>query len=139
MTSYALLVIAGVLAISGLVRVALPTGRLIRDNLFKYRHLRKLRHSAQAVADGADLLKRVAEAEARCRRALREDFVVTGAALATLGLGAVFLGQGMAYGSLAVAAYLTGLISIVLGVAVALVGSIARVLARPVLPDTRAE
>lgn len=134
MMTTVLLVAAAVLAIIGVARVAAPTARLVGANLARFRQLRRLQHPSELAGSATDVFQGVEHAEARCRRAFREDYVLTGAALATLGLVAVLTGQAMAYGELAVAAYLSGLVCIVLGVAVALIGSVARLLARPVLP-----
>lgn len=125
------------LAIVALARVLGPFARLLSFNLLRMKHLRNLEEGGGAPVTGAP-----GEEEGPWEAAggpLREDFVLTGAVLAVLGLCAVFIGQSLAYGVLAVTAYFAGLVCIVLGVAVALVGAVVRVLARPIAQDSPRE
>ena len=64
------------------------------------------------------------------RELAKQDYVVTGAVLAALGLTGVIAGQLIGLGNLAVGLYLGGFICIGLGVLILLLGFLIRALAR---------
>jgi hypothetical protein len=65
--------------------------------------------------------------------AMREDLTLTGALLALIGVSGVFVGRGLGYGPMAVGLYTAGLIGIVVGVALALLGGLARAISVPLI------
>ena len=77
--------------------------------------------------DNLDAIPGIPEAR---RELSKQDYVVTGALLAALGLAGVIAGQIIGLGNLAVGLYLGGFVCIGLGILILLLGFLIRTLAR---------
>ena len=95
--------------------------------------LRKFEADPTAFNSAEEIVKRISEQEIRNRKALRQDYTVTGTCLAAIGLGAVFIGRGLSYGETAVGLYIGGITCIGAGLLVALLGYFIRALTRPLI------
>ena len=128
-------VISAVLAVAvlfglGLLKTLLHIWRRHRQKL---RVLEQYEADPGAFASSREVIERIADADHSGRETLRQDYVITGTALAVIGIACVFLGRAMGYGQVAVGLHLGGIICIGAGVLVALVGYLVRALTRPLL------
>ena len=67
----------------------------------------------------------------------RQDFTLTGALLALIGLGCALWGRNASMGRISAGAYVGGVVCICLGFALALVGVLIRSMTRPLAQDAK--
>ena len=110
-------------------RLANNAVRLYRADRDRRTRLGALERDPQADAGSPEEI--AGRLDAVVASAMREDLTLTGALLALMSVSCVFVGRGLGYGPWAVGLYTAGLIGIVAGVALALLGGVARAVAVP--------
>ena len=100
------------------------------DYRLKMAMLEKLDLNPRLLESKSELSRIIGGDQAKQERRLRQDYLLTGAMMAGIGLACALFGRFLRVGDVAVGAYLGGVICLLLGIVLALLGAVIKVLSR---------
>jgi len=107
-------------------------GRVWLENKVRLALLEKLQDKPELVENFREVQGLLAGMDVAKHARTRQDYTLTGVLLSIIGLGCTFLGRGIGVGRLAVGVYVGGLACIALGVVLAFMGLLIRLMARSI-------
>ena len=135
MESFLLLIPLVLVLVTLLYSVLYAILRAWLDYRMRMALLDKLDHNPGLLEASVDLQSVIAQQTSPSSSRPRQDFALTGLMIVAIGIGCILFGRLLRVGDVAVGTYLGGFVCLLVGIVLALLGAVVKVLSRD--PTTR--